>query len=159
MAQIKQPVIDVTVHRRILRFLNAARRPEDLMVPPQLEIPLFDERIMHGHEAAMHADELRTKQAKGKNLVDRKLAKYVLEQREKISPLYGFQHIKQFIAIKGINIKIFDRFFKIFSHRVKGNWEVLYDSGTTVGETPISVIHAAMLRRCMAFSTSSSSLR
>ncbi len=38
MAQIKQPVIDVKVHRRVLRFLNAARRPEDLMVQPQKEI-------------------------------------------------------------------------------------------------------------------------
>ena len=35
MAQIKQPAIDVKVHRRVLSFLNAARRPEDLMVAPQ----------------------------------------------------------------------------------------------------------------------------
>ena len=39
MAQIKQPTIEPKVHRRVLNFLNAARRPEDLMVPPQKEVP------------------------------------------------------------------------------------------------------------------------
>lgn len=146
MAQTKQPVIDVKVHRRVLRFLNAARRPEDLMVPPQKEIPLIDERVMFGHEGAMHADEHREEEVKGKHLLDRELAKRVFEEREKISPLYGFQHIKQLLAIKAFDRPLWERFFPFFSNSVRGQWEVLYDSGTTVGTTPISVIHAALLR-------------
>ena len=101
MAQTKQPVIDVKVHRRILRFLNAARRPEDLMVPPQKEIPLIHERFRHGNEGAIHADEHREESIKSDPLLDRELAKRVFEEREKISPIYGFLHIRQLFGIKG----------------------------------------------------------
>src|SRR5438128_1551088 len=101
MTQTKQPIIDSKVHRRILGFLNAARRPEDLMVPPQNDFPLFDERIMHGNEEAVHEDEHREEPAKKEELLDRELAKCVLEERERISPLYGFQHIDQLAEIEG----------------------------------------------------------
>ena len=50
MAQINQPMIDIEVHRRVLGFLNAARSPQDLMMPPPNEIPLFDPRLMNGAE-------------------------------------------------------------------------------------------------------------
>lgn len=138
-------MIDVKVHRRVLGFLNAARRPEDLMVPPDRDIPLVDQRVMHGDEEALHADEHRQVAAKVKHLLDWDLAKGVLEERERISPLYGFQHIQQLEKIKGFDRRIFDRFLTFFSARYRGKWEVLYDSGTTVGQTPIGVIHAALL--------------
>ena len=49
--QNKEPMINVKVHRRILRFLNAARRPEDLLQRPRRDIRLHDDRLMDGvHE-------------------------------------------------------------------------------------------------------------
>ncbi len=69
MAQTKQPVIDVKVHRRVLGFLNAARRPEDLMVPPQKETTLIDERIMHVYEEVMHVEDLREEDVKDNTLL------------------------------------------------------------------------------------------
>ncbi len=40
--------IELKTHRRILRFLNAARRPEVLMQRPRREIPFIDDMVMHG---------------------------------------------------------------------------------------------------------------
>ena len=128
MDQIKQPMLNANVHRRILGFLNAARRPEELMVPPPNEVALIDLRVMDGNEEAIHADEHRKEALKALPLLDRKLAKCVLEVREQISPLYGFQHIRQLENVKGFDQRIFDRFINFFSARSRGKWEVLYDA-------------------------------
>jgi hypothetical protein len=133
MAQIKQPVIeiDVKVHRRVLGFLNAARSPQDLMMPPPNEIPLFDPRVMNGAE---DLDEHPPSQdhaglPKGvKPIMDRKLAKRVLRERDDSSPVYGFMHISQLEKIPGINGGILDHLIKLFSPRFRGKWEVLYDA-------------------------------
>lgn len=145
MAQIKQRMIDVKVHRRALRFLNAARSPEDLMVPPERDIPLVDGRVMQGDEETFHADEHREAATREGPLLDWELARSVLEARERISPLYGFQHLRELEELKDFDRRILDRFLTLFSARFSGEWEVLYSSGTTVGQTPISVIHAALL--------------
>ncbi len=140
MAQIKQPTIEPKVHRRILRFLNAARRPEDLMQRPRREIPLRDDRLMHG----VHEDE-SAKELKREPLLDKELAKRVFAEREKISPIYGFQHSRQLLEIKGFDARVFATMSSAFGAAVEGEWERLYD-GHAIDETPISVIHAALLR-------------
>lgn len=133
MAQIKQPMIDVKVHRRVLGFLNAARSPEDLMLPPPSEIPLFDP-VMHGMDEALHLDEhppARDHAVPPKGvepIMDRHLAKRVLEARDDHSPLYGFMHISQLEKIPGFDQAILDRLIRLFSPRFRGKWEVLYDA-------------------------------
>ena len=102
MDQIKQPMLDANVHRRVLGFLNAARRPEDLMVPPRTEVALIDGRVMHGNE---DAEEHREGTPKAPRLLARELAKCVLEARERISPLYGFQHIHQLEKVRGFETR------------------------------------------------------
>lgn len=89
-AENKRPMIDAKVYRRILRFLNAARRPEDLMQRPSRETPLHDGRLVDG----VHDDEL-VNESKRIALLDKELAKRVLQEREKISPIYGFQQWKK----------------------------------------------------------------
>jgi hypothetical protein len=129
----KQPMIDVSVHRRVLGFLNAARRPEDLMVPPPNEILIVDERVMEIDEA-LHHDEGRDSHghpgAKEKRkpdvVLERELAKRVLRARDDYSPLHGFRHISQLEKIPGFNRTIIDRLIKLFSPRFRGKWEVLY---------------------------------
>ena len=125
MDQIKQPMLDGNVHRRILGFLNAARRPEDLMAPPQTEVALIDERVMQGNE---DADEHRQETPKATRLLDRKLAKCVLEARDDYSPLYGFRHISQLQKIPGFDRAILDHLIWTFSPKFQGKWEVLYDA-------------------------------
>ena len=91
MENCETPEIEITVHRRMLRFLNAARRPEDLMQRPIREIPLHDGMLMKGVHKDEHEDE-SIKESKRIPLLDKELAKRVLQEREKISPIYGFQH-------------------------------------------------------------------
>ena len=152
MAQVKEPaMVDAGVHRRVLDFLNAARSPEELMTPPPNEIPLFDPRVMYGMEDVLHLDEdaPRRDHARlpkdGKPIMDRSLAKHVLAARDDFSPAYGFVHIRQLKDIPGLDRAILDRLFSHFSARRKGKWEVAYSALTTGGQTPISVIHAALL--------------
>ena len=134
MANINQTMIEVKVHRRVLGFLNAARSPEDLMMPPPNEIPLFDPRVMHGMDEDLHLDEHPPAHdqaclPKGvEPIMDRALAKLVLEARDDSSPVYGFLHIRQLEKIHGFNRAILDRLILLFSPRFRGKWEVLYDA-------------------------------
>ena len=151
MTQIATRTLDASVHRRVLAFLNTARRPEDLMTLPQTEFPLFDHRVLHGQEDVLHEDEHRRHAGhrhdapKTSHLLDREIAACVLEERDRISPAYGFQHIGQLDNIVALDPKFLDRLITIFSPRYRGKWEVAYDGVTTAGATPISVIHAALL--------------
>lgn len=131
MAEIKQPMIDVKVHRRVLGFLNAARSPEDLMMPPPNEILLFDPRVMNGAEdldehppSQDHAGQPK----RVKPIMDRELAKRILRERDDYSPLHGFRHISQLQKMTGFDRAILDHLIKLFSPRFRGKWEVLYDA-------------------------------
>lgn len=132
MAQIKQPMIDVKVHRHVLGFLNAARRPEDLMVPPPNKFLLVDERVMDADEALHHDEVLDAhghpgpKKPKTEVLLDREFAKCVIEARDDYSPLHGFRHISQLEKIPGFDRAILDRLIRLFSPRFRGKWEVLH---------------------------------
>jgi len=129
----KPPSCDVNVHRRVLGFLNAAHRPEDLMVPPPNEILLLDERVMEVDES-LHHDEVPHShgqtEPEGKRktdmVLDRELAKRVLRARDDYNPLHGFRHISQLQQIPGFDRAVLDRLIKLFSPRFKGKWEVLY---------------------------------
>ena len=134
MDEHKLPTIDRNIHRRILAFLNAARRPEDLMVAPPNAIPLIDLRVMDGNDI-FHLDEVELARghrapppAPAEPLLERELAKRLIHARDEISPLYGFQHIRQVEKIPGFNRSVFDRLFLIFSARFQGKWELLYDA-------------------------------
>ncbi len=137
MADIdKQLKIDLKAHRRVLSFLNAARSPEDLMVPPPNEVMLIDERVMDA-DKILHQDEIRDRDSRGhpgpkrqpspdKPLIERELAKRVLRARDDYSPLHGFRHISQLQKVPGFDRAILERLIWIFSPRFRGKWEVLY---------------------------------
>jgi hypothetical protein len=125
-------MIDVRVHRRVLGFLNAARSPEDLMVPPPSEILLVYDRVMDADEA-LHHDEVREahghpgpKKPKTEVLLEREFAQRVLQARDDYNPLYGFRHISQIEKIPGFNRAILDSLIRLFSPRFRGKWELLY---------------------------------
>ena len=129
-----QPLkIDLNVHRRILNYINAARRPEDLMLPPPNEILLIDERVMEVDEG-LHHDEVRDdhghpepkERPKIEVVFDRELAKRVLRARDEYSPLHGFRHISQLDRIRGFDPATLKRLIRLFSPRFRGRWELLY---------------------------------
>lgn len=138
MDESKLGTLDVAVHRRILKFLNAARSPEELMTPPPVEILLVDDRVMAGDVIAHqdeHHDEIRDshghpgakrKRPRVEHVFSRELAKRILRARDDYNPIAGFRHISQLEKIAGIDRAILDRLIKLFSPRFRGKWEVMY---------------------------------
>ena len=116
----EEKIIDPKIHRRILRFLNAARRPEDLMHRPIREIPLYDGMLMKGVHKDEPEDELVKESKRIPLLLDKELAKRVFEEREEISPIYGFKHIRQLLEIKGFDARFFGHLTAAFSAAVNG---------------------------------------
>ncbi len=147
MAQTKQPVIDVKVHRRILRFLNAARRPEDLILSPQQETE-FQEK--HRVISPLHARRApKRKPARGSiPLIDAKTAKDIFNWREKNEPLYGYTNIKQLFEVlkRDTALKLIAHLSTHFGRANCGEMEELIlenPDGTAVSH---SIEHAAVLR-------------
>jgi hypothetical protein len=125
--------VDIDVHRRILTFLNSARRADDLMVPPPHEVLIVDEQLMEADER-LHHDELHdahdheeTTTKKAEALLDRDLAKRLLRARDDYNPLHGFRHVSQLRKIPGFDRAVLDRLIVLFSPRFRGDWELLYD--------------------------------
>lgn len=129
--------IDPRTHRRLLRFLNTARRAEDLTLAPNQGIQVIEERpAFKGPDLHEPLQRLTPK-----DFLDVKLAKRVIDWREKNSPLYGFLNITQILEIEGIR-EILDKITSAFSVASQGQWDPPID--IPVGfETPI---HAALVR-------------
>ena len=104
------------------------------MAPPPNEVMLVDERVMDADQI-LHHDEVRDslghqvpirRPKPDAPLLERKLAKRVLQARDDYNPVYGFRHISQVEKIPGFDRAILDRLIRIFSPRFRGKWEVLY---------------------------------
>ena len=78
--------IDPKAHKRILRFLNAARTPQELVELPQNEIKVRHEIDRGRPDVYEPAKKPRTK------ILDREEAERVFQERQRLSPLYGFTH-------------------------------------------------------------------
>ena len=135
--------IDSKAHRRLLRFLNAARSPEDLAFAPVNEIQAEPQETLKGPDT----DEPMPPRSREK-LIELKQARDILEKRDQISPLYGFANLGQLraIALTDRLVKYFDILSRHLSGATYGDW---VDAGPI--ETPdthaaINVVHAAMLR-------------
>ena len=135
------PDIETEVHRRILRFLNAARRPEDLMAPPKVEkIQVIDDHVLDD-AIEDHVREVRVRDIGREPLLDKELAERVFEEREKISPIYGFQHIRQLLDIKDFDFRI----VPFFGRAVYGEWEELILKNPDGTPLVHKIEHAAVL--------------
>ncbi|MGH8507769.1 MAG: galactose oxidase-like domain-containing protein [Gammaproteobacteria bacterium] len=127
--------IDPQVHRRLLRFLNQARTPEDLMVAPH-DRKVADEDAAHMDHVEHHPKE--------KQVLDRELAERLICERDRISPLHGFGHLKGVFAIDPRIRERLKDLISSFGPATYGRWDLLYD--LEVGGTEISIEHAALLR-------------
>jgi WD40 repeat protein len=140
MKNVKTPDIDSEIHRRIPRFLNAARKPEDLMALPQLA-----KRPVRGGELGEHG--VQAKDLKREPILDIELAKRVFNEREMRSPLFGYKHIEEVVAIVKDPrwARIVDRLKIVFGPAVYGEWDELtlaHPDGTAYQHM---AEHAAML--------------
>jgi hypothetical protein len=87
----RKMTLDPKTHRRLLRFLNAARAPpEDLAFAPLNEIKSEPQETLKRPDV----DEPMQERPR-KKLIDFKQARRILEERDKVSPLHGFIHLDQ----------------------------------------------------------------
>src|SRR5574338_1005930 len=126
--------IDPRTHRRILRFINAAEKPEDLMVAPH-DRKFVDEEEAHSDHIEHHQEE--------EQILDRDQAKQILQARDQVNPLRGFAHLRDVAAV-GAFANLLDRFFKSFGPANYGRWDLLYPLNP--GGSPFAIEHAALLR-------------
>ncbi len=134
---------DHKTHRRLLRFLNAARTPEDLVYAPLNEIKAEEQQTLKRPDVDEPGQEKPRKK-----LIEFDEARGILEGRNRIGPLYGFVHLDY---LKEIGLR--DRFAKYLevlsmhlSSAIYGEWSdagPIEDPNTNAA---ITVVHAAMLR-------------
>jgi galactose oxidase-like protein len=136
--------IDRSTHKRILNFLNAAQRPDDLMIVPKNETLIEEEHLPKGpslHERLRQAERGQG----GRKLMDKKSAHCLFEGRAKLNPIQGFTHFEQVREFldKRVFEKVFGLLTSIMSRATYGDWR---DGGRVLkGTETIGVAHAAML--------------
>lgn len=134
--------IDGRTHRRLLRFLNAARSPQDLAFAPQNEIPLSEA------EPVLRRPVVE-EQLEREKLIEFEQARTILTAltaRDQVSPLLGFAHLDQlrdFIARAGLE-KYLDRLVACMGPATFGEWCQVGQIQTDDGDQ-IDVVHAAMM--------------
>jgi len=136
----KEP-IDPRTHRRLLRFLNAARSPEAIAFAPKNEIPPEEPEPLVRRPAFDHGLEEREK------LIDFAQARRLLDARDELSPVHGFFHIDELRdAVARLDLgKLLDRLIACMGPATFGEWTDIGPIQTPDG-AQIDVVHAAMLR-------------
>ncbi len=158
-----RPQAGAATIRRVLRFLNAARSREDLVVGPPRQVLFIDERQEHGvhldedhrprpepgghghgapgHGVPGHGAPAHGGHGRRSALLDRHTANHILTDRLKKSPIHGFGHINDLLEVEHFRPELLDHIFTMFGPAVYGEWEVLYGGAGT----PFEVAHAALL--------------
>ena len=127
--------IDPRAHRRLLRFLNEARIPEDLMVAPH-DRKFVDEEEAHTDHIEHHPQE--------RQILDRDEAKLILDGRNQRHPAQGFLHVRDVIDLSRRIAELLDIFLTSFGAANYGRWDLLYPLNP--GGTPFAIEHAALMR-------------
>ena len=126
------------IERRILRFINGARYPDQLAVAPHDRISI-DEESHHTSDHVEHFEDLKPKQ-----VFDRKAAAAIIRTRNTEWPDRGFSRLKDLLAIQPNLADRFRNLFSSFGPANYGRWDLLYN--IEVGGTAIEIEHAALLR-------------
>lgn len=127
-----------SVERRVLRFLNEARTPEQLIVAPHDRLAI-DEETHHTSDHMEHFEGLEPPR-----LMDRKTAREILTVRHRELPARGFARLRDLVAISPHLADLLKKLLASFGPANYGRWDLLYD--IEVGGTHIEIEHAALLR-------------
>ena len=142
MKDPKAMPIDAKTHRRLLRFINAARTPEDLAFAPENLIKA------DAQDTTKRPDVDEPMQEHGrKRLIELADARRILEHRDQLSPLYGFVHldpVREILKRAGL-AKYIDHLSAHLSNASYGEWVDAVPIQDAAGAT-INVAHAAVLR-------------
>ena len=126
--------IDPRIHRRVLAFLNAARSPEDLLVAPN------DRKFVN--EELAHTDLIEA-DAEERQILTKEDAQAIIEARDRISPINGFAHLRDVVAINPGIAALLPGIVACFGPANHGRWDLLYPINP--GGTPFALEHAALM--------------
>jgi hypothetical protein len=132
-----QVVFDPKTARRILQYVNAATRPEDLLFEPDVHTHLHVEYRKPGfpeRHAPAHSME-------PKRIADMAVAREVLAKRD-LTPVYGFLRLEELLDINRLR-ELLRRWWFFFSRASKGEWTGPFDIPAAGYDRPV---HAALLR-------------
>ncbi|MGI9064985.1 MAG: galactose oxidase-like domain-containing protein [Pyrinomonadaceae bacterium] len=137
----KREPLDPRTHRRLLRFINAARTPDAIAFAQKNEIPPEEPDPVVRRPVFEHTLE------KGEQLIDLEQARQLLEARDEMSPLQGFFHIDELRdAVARLDAGILlDRLIAGMGPATFGQWRDVGEIQTPDG-VRIDVVHAAVLR-------------
>lgn len=135
--------LDPKTHRRLLRFLNGARTPEDLAYGPLNEIKAEPQETLKRPDV----DEPMHEKPR-KKLIDLKQAQRILEERDRLSPLYGFMHLDQLReCLTRVRLPNYlDVLSMHLSGATHGEWSGAGPIEDPATHAAINVVHAAVLR-------------
>jgi hypothetical protein len=134
------PELSPDVERRILRFVNAARLPDDFRRPAQITRDTAGEHALVEHEMHTHRREPR---AVPKINLDKDLATTIIRRR----PPFGYTSLKELLDIvndRGRLGRWIDDLITILGGTTFGEWSAPIP--IEVGGTEIPIMHAALLR-------------
>jgi hypothetical protein len=129
------PPINPKTHRRVLRFINAAQTAEDLAVAPN-DRQVADEEQEH-QDSGAEEPEVR-------QVLKREDAVALIEARDRQSPLHGFAHLREIVAINPNFADLLPDLMQCFGPAKYGRWDMLYPLNP--GGTPMAIEHAALMR-------------
>ena len=133
------------VHRRLLRFLNQARQPEDLLLPPRNQYIPEREPEFRGPNVHDPAEHEHT----AKPALEREQAEKILLARDRISPLYGFFNREQLVEVLGPDL--LRKYLRLMSMHLDGATFGEWSAAGSIplaatGGTEVGVVHGALLR-------------
>ena len=127
--------LKTNIHRRILKFLNEAVQPEDLVY----------EKIAMVHSGAHDEHNAEEMEKEKTQILDLEIAKEIIEFRDREYPL-GFRNIKELLELKVFDRKHLDILWHFFSERLYGSWSVFpVDIPRRGPGSYDGIVHAAML--------------
>lgn len=134
----KQLKLEPGIHRRILSFLNEAIYPEDLVYEKMAAI--------HDEGNPIHEDNPEELDPKRKKILDLKIAKEIIDFRDREYPL-GFRNLRELFEIKRFDDGKYRDILNLhFSDAMFGNWTAFPVNIPRRGPGfSDGVVHAALL--------------
>jgi hypothetical protein len=133
-SDVEFDAIDTNVQKRLLRFINAAQSPEDLLVAPN------DRRVVDEEQEHIDFEDDDPEQ---NQLLGMELATAIIQARDRVSPVNGFGHLREVVAISPQIAGLLQNLLTCFGPAKYGRWDMLYPIAP--GGTPFALEHAALM--------------
>ena len=133
-----KPKINVKTQRRLLRFVNNARSPQQIVDGPEKPFELHAEHLGRGHP---DPHDIRDAHLESAKLLKFELAEKIIKARDRKSPIYGFLTLDDLLKAGDLT-RFVDTLSMHLSTAVKGDWSGPHSIPGAMDRP----VHAALLR-------------